>query len=79
MIKITHISDWHGAFRCVPEADVYVCTGDMLKNFISLYLDPYTDEARRLVEPDHEGLMQRRWMTEKGTMRRFLGNKEAPE
>lgn len=33
MVKIVHFSDWHGQFSPLPEADVYVCTGDMLTNF----------------------------------------------
>lgn len=31
-MKICHFSDWHGKLPTLPEADVYVCTGDMLPN-----------------------------------------------
>jgi len=31
-MKICHFSDWHGISRKLPEADLYVCTGDMLPN-----------------------------------------------
>lgn len=30
---ICHCSDWHGEMRKLPEADIYVVTGDMLPNF----------------------------------------------
>jgi len=33
MIKICHFSDWHGKWVKLPEADLYICTGDMLPNF----------------------------------------------
>jgi Icc-related predicted phosphoesterase len=32
-MKVIHFSDWHGKYRSLPEADLYVCTGDMLPNF----------------------------------------------
>jgi len=32
MIRVTHFSDWHSGTRPLPEADVYICTGDMLDN-----------------------------------------------
>jgi len=31
-MKICHFSDWHAVSRPLPEADLYVCTGDMLPN-----------------------------------------------
>jgi Icc-related predicted phosphoesterase len=33
MARVVHFSDWHGEWQKLPEADVYVCTGDMLPNF----------------------------------------------
>jgi len=33
MVRICHFSDWHAQFNNLPEADVYVCTGDMLDNY----------------------------------------------
>ena len=32
-MRIVHISDWHGESNSLPEADLYVVTGDMLPNF----------------------------------------------
>lgn len=76
MTKLVHFSDWHGAFRPLPWADIYICTGDMLKNFPSVYVDD--NSIKRLIDPEYEGLMQRRWMIENDSRRRFLGNQEAP-
>lgn len=32
-MRIAHFSDWHGNFRELPPADLYVATGDLLPNF----------------------------------------------
>lgn len=32
MTTICHFSDWHGMWLPLPEADLYICTGDMLPN-----------------------------------------------
>lgn len=32
-VKICHISDWHGKLKMLPEADIYVITGDMYPTF----------------------------------------------
>jgi len=32
-VTICHFSDWHNEWRTLPEADIYVCTGDMLDNY----------------------------------------------
>jgi Icc-related predicted phosphoesterase len=39
-MKIVHFSDWHGKFQKLPEADLYICTGDM-------YADPYGYRTRQ--------------------------------
>lgn len=31
-MRIVHFSDWHGVYKKLPEADLYICTGDMLPN-----------------------------------------------
>ncbi|MHB8407781.1 MAG: metallophosphoesterase family protein [Acidiferrobacterales bacterium] len=31
-MKVVHFSDWHTEQRHLPEADLYICTGDMLPN-----------------------------------------------
>jgi DNA repair exonuclease SbcCD nuclease subunit len=33
-MRIVHFSDWHGQTLELPAADLYVCTGDMLPNFL---------------------------------------------
>lgn len=38
--RVVHFSDWHSEFdRKLPEADIYVCTGDMLPNFPEIIVD----------------------------------------
>jgi len=32
-VKICHFSDWHGEWYKLPEADIYLCTGDMYDNY----------------------------------------------
>lgn len=32
-MRIVHFSDWHWEFVSLPEADLYVCTGDMYDNY----------------------------------------------
>ncbi len=32
-MRIVHGSDWHWVFRSVPEADLYIFTGDMMDNY----------------------------------------------
>jgi Icc-related predicted phosphoesterase len=32
-MKVVHFSDWHGARKLLPPADLYICTGDMLPNY----------------------------------------------
>lgn len=44
-LKIVHGSDWHGDFEShapLPEADVYVLSGDMLPNFPNLTMRHWT-------------------------------------
>lgn len=35
-MRIVHASDWHGSTKKLPFADVYVLTGDMFPNFVTL-------------------------------------------
>lgn len=72
---VCHISDWHGHWRKVPEADIYICTGDMLPN----YPHPVGLWGQIIRELEVEG--QTKWMQEQkeaGGLRRFLGNPDAP-
>lgn len=67
-MKICHFSDWHRNFRRLPEADLYVCTGDMLPNFPLLRIQP--DKWRREIvywdpysgTPQPSGYYMGRWI-----------------
>ena len=77
--KVAHASDWHGEWRQLPVADLYVFTGDMLRNFPSIAWDG--SHPRRVIDHDKESKMQTRWLLEeerKGGLRRWLGNPSAP-
>lgn len=54
-MRIVHASDWHGNWRQLPEAELYVFTGDMLPNFCLHTFQ--TDRWKRdsLVEWDPNG------------------------
>jgi len=54
MIRIVHFSDWHSRLQRLPEADLYVCTGDMLPNTRACY---WVDKA-----PEHYA--QTKWIRE---------------
>lgn len=34
MVRVVHFSDWHAQWKKLPEADLYVCTGDMHPDFL---------------------------------------------
>lgn len=53
-MKVCHFSDWHRNFRRLPEADLYVCTGDMLPNFPLIRYQP-DKWKRELIYWDPEG------------------------
>lgn len=38
MTRCVHFSDFHGKIQQLPEADLYICTGDMLPNSQNLWL-----------------------------------------
>ncbi len=76
-MHIVHFSDWHGHFDDLPEADVYICTGDMLgddpaiwENFGADYIDA---EKSRVWQLDW---IKRR--LEKYPPRSFFGSPDAP-
>lgn len=76
-MKIVHASDWHGRLIELPEADVYVFTGDMLPNF------PVTerDYGLRLwqIVPEVERAKQAEWLADrKHPHRGMLASPEAP-
>lgn len=53
-MRIVHFSDWHTSPKALPDADLYICTGDMYENF----------GQRR--NPFVEGEMQRNWAGPQG-------------
>ena len=66
-MKIVHFSDWHGEFPCLlPPADLYICTGDMIRNY-------------DISQPDLEKVRQDAWiLRHHGRMRSCFGNHDAP-
>lgn len=81
-MKIVHFSDWHAELYSIPEADIYICTGDMLPN------DPRIEDDwgrgwTRVIDHKHEEEYQWNWFTRKfdhkgKTFRKFLGSPDAP-
>ena len=71
-MRIVHFSDWHGDLMTLPDADLYVCTGDMLPNFL--------EDKKAGPVAAHEVEMQTGYFDEKGHgyMRTFLGHNKAP-
>jgi Icc-related predicted phosphoesterase len=74
-VRVVHFSDWHWQFEKLPEADLYVCTGDMYDNY------PHVDNDYR-IDVMHERKMQRRSVFELRSvvtgMRDILGSPDAP-
>lgn len=74
-MRIVHFSDWHWAFAPLPEADVYVCTGDMFCNF------PVPRGASYEIEVTNERTKQRaavQAFVSKRGFRELLGSPDAP-
>lgn len=82
---MVHASDWHGNFQYLPEADLYVFTGDMLWNH------PVSEEVKSKpgqwprrkwsIDKEHERLHQTKdfaQILKNGGMRRFLASPDAP-
>lgn len=77
-MKICHFSDFHGQFKRLPYADLYVCTGDMLPNFPLKSNDIYFD---RIIDSAREILFQTEWVNSeinRGGFRRYFSSKDAP-
>lgn len=69
MPRIVHISDWHDQWSWLPEADLYICTGDMLPD-----LGDWADrDMQRTLQSDVIDLY-----LEDGGWRKYLGTKDAP-
>lgn len=70
---VCHFSDWHGSWRQLPIADIYVCTGDMFRNYPTVLPD-----GSKSIDPTREAACQKEWILMQGDMRRYLGNYSAP-
>lgn len=84
-MRIIHFSDWHWSFDRLPEADLYICTGDMYSNYPRR--KNRTDELREwdqweyFIHPEHELRMQLQAaeaFVAVGGFKRFLGSPDAP-
>lgn len=71
MVRIVHFSDWHDHWRGLPAADIYICTGDMLRNY------PYYWH----IDKNDEITGQSRWVQEfrkQGGARSHFSTRDAP-
>jgi len=66
---ICHFSDFHGEWYLLPEADVYICTGDMLDN--------YPTKNFGGIDRNREIFLQAKALR-KIDGRQYLGNPKAP-
>ncbi len=85
-MKIVHFSDWHNSFHKLPEADLYICTGDMFDN----YPVRKAEEVSRpfqvplwhyTIDKEYEKIKQAEWcklFTAAGGFRQYLGSPDAP-
>lgn len=90
-MRIVHFSDWHWGFvddpesYRLPEADIYVCTGDMMDDYPSV--DPYRDPwdimggSNWEIRPGNSRLRQTeaiKHYVKDGGFRPLLGSPDAP-
>lgn len=75
-MHIVHFSDWHGEQFQLPEADLYVCTGDMYDNY------PVYDKVDWFkITPERESVKQYEEaakLAREGGFKQYLGSPEAP-
>lgn len=73
-IKICHFSDWHSQFSQLPEANVYVCSGDILTNYPivkpmrngwSTGFDVFGPPISRIIDHRKERECQNNWFRKK--------------
>lgn len=77
-MRIVHFSDWHGKMKELPEADIYVCTGDMLPNFPERQELRYNQVVYRIVRSVEE-VKQREWIKDnKELLRSKMKSSDAP-
>lgn len=55
-MRAVHFSDLHGQFYPLPEADIYICTGDMLLNFPTVFKSSIG--FHRVIIPEKEYKLQ---------------------
>lgn len=62
MIRIVHFSDWHGEAYKLPEADLYVSTGDMYSNYVKRVRKEYRKQyyTDSVHDPKHDAREQLR-------------------
>ncbi len=80
-MRIVHFSDWHWRFRDLPEADLYVCTGDMYDNYPVINRDRRGPMGRYSIHPAREielQLADARVFVGSGGFRQRLGSPNAP-
>ncbi len=80
-MRIVHGSDWHALMRAVPEADLYVFTGDFYDNY-PVEQDGWNGwKGSWDIVPHNEVVQQTKWAAEfvaDGGMRPLLGSPDAP-
>lgn len=83
MIRIVHISDWHGQIYKLPKADLYVATGDMYCNYVR-YLNTKlsnnkNDHSKFTVDNAYDAAQQEKFAKKYGAqqMREAIGS-DAP-
>ena len=78
-MRIIHFSDWHWFFQQLPEADLYVVTGDMLDNYPARIITAYGSEWT--IDKKRERAMQKIAIHDfvaGGGFRPYLGSPDAP-
>lgn len=88
-MRLVHFSDWHWEFQQLPEADLYICSGDMFDNY------PKRRERRGgpgtwydrdgpdawCIDPNHERVKQRaaaKHLFNNGGFGKYMGSPGAP-
>lgn len=65
-VTICHLSDWHGELdQQLPEADLYLVTGDMLDNYPLPNWggpNPFNLSSFRIIDPRRESKKQQEWI-----------------
>jgi Icc-related predicted phosphoesterase len=73
-MRIVHFSDWHWEFAGLPNADLYICTGDMLAD--RGCEDKFGNRNKRLERIKQYAGMQ--LLQKNGGFKQYLGTPDAP-